>query len=96
MPGQLAVGCRVKAIVARIARRECAQLSPAQELGQRLHPGVWALVACHGSDVDKVQGSEMVKVENVRLDKVGAKDQVAHNAAVVGDLVGDAKGAVQV
>jgi len=37
----------------------------------------------------------MVEVEDVALEDVGAEDEVADDAAVVGDLVGDAEGRVE-
>ena len=58
--------------------------------------GIVALVFSHVGDVYVIQGSEVVKVEDMVLGDVRAVNEIADDASVIGNLVGDTESAVEV
>ena len=46
-------------------------------------------------DVHVVQSRQMIEVQYVGLNEVRTQEEVAHDPAVVGDLVSNAEGAIQ-
>ena len=83
------------AVVALVAGQEGPELPSADEGLKVLQVDVVAVVVGGGGGVDVVQGGQREEVQYVRLQVVGAEDEVADDAAVVGDPIRHAQGVVE-
>ena len=82
-------------VVPFVAGNERAEVASADEILDLLQGRIAAAVVGAGRHVDVVEGAQLIEMQDVGLDVVGALDQVAQDAAVVGDAAGDAVGFVE-
>ena len=90
-----------KAIVTHVAGEERPQLrsvrtGPIDELGDGGYGRVSVCcISGSRSDINVVQGREVIEMKNMRLNVVRPLDQVADYAAVIRYLISDSEGAVE-
>ncbi len=72
-------------VVPFVAGDEGPQMAAGDELLDLFQGGVRAVVVGHRGHIDVVEGAQLVEVEDMGLNEVGALNQVAQDAAVVGD-----------